>query len=122
MKGGDCGAINVESVDAEPVLEGGGKKAKMKHADATTRAGRNRQVWEGAAEITGPGGLKKKDLVKSKTGKIVSKKMSKNAKANPYMKKLAEAKKSNAKSFKYKGKEYVKNTAKTGMVIYRAKK
>ena len=71
MKGGsDC------ATHAEPVeLEGGAKKGKMKYADAKTRAGKNRQVWEGAAEMTGPGCLKKKDLVKSKTGKIVSKKM-----------------------------------------------
>ena len=116
MKGGtDC------ATHAAPVLEGGSKKEKMKYADSKTRSGKNRQVWEGKAEMTGPGGLMKKDLIKNKDGKIVSKKMSKNAKSNPYMKKLAEAKKKNADSFKYNGKEYVKTKAKTGMIIYKAK-
>jgi hypothetical protein len=46
---------------------------------ATTRAGANRQVFEGRAERT-RGGLKKKDLKVSKSGKIVSRRASRASK------------------------------------------
>ena len=56
---------------------GGGKTApKKKIAWATTLAGKYRQVWEGKAELTSSGGLKKSQLTKNSTGKIVSKKKS----------------------------------------------
>lgn len=42
---------------------------------ATTTAGQRRQVWEGRALQTS-GGLTRKDLMKSKSGKIVSKRAS----------------------------------------------
>lgn len=42
---------------------------------ATTTAGQRRQVWEGRALMTN-GGLTRKDLMKSKSGKIVSRKAS----------------------------------------------
>lgn len=42
---------------------------------ATTTAGQRRQVWEGRALQTN-GGLTKRDLMKSKSGKIVSKRAS----------------------------------------------
>lgn len=42
---------------------------------ATTTAGQRRQVWDGRALKTN-GGLTKKDLMKSKSGKIVSKRAS----------------------------------------------
>jgi len=41
---------------------------------------------------------------------------------NEYFTKLAEARKADLKSFVYNGKTYVQGKAKTGMVIYKAKK
>ena len=43
-----------------------------KYATATTLAGRRRQVWEGRAEMTGPGGLRRSQLTQNRQGKIVS--------------------------------------------------
>jgi hypothetical protein len=42
-------------------------------------------------------------------------------KLNEYMIATAKARKSNAKSFEYKGKTYVQSTTKTGMIIYKKK-
>ena len=44
----------------------------MKYATATTLAGRRRQVWDGRAEMTGPGGLTRAQLTENSQGKIVS--------------------------------------------------
>lgn len=41
---------------------------------------------------------------------------------NAYMKKLMNARKSGAKSFKYNDKTYVKSKTKTGLIIYKSKK
>ena len=46
-----------------------------KYPTATTTAGQRRQVWEGRAEQT-HGGLTRKDLMKNKNGKIVSRRAS----------------------------------------------
>ena len=66
---------------------------------------------------------------KSKKVKTTKKSKSKNSKSkkpkstmNAYMKALQKAKKSNAKSFEYKGKKYHRKKTKTGMVIYGTKK
>ena len=40
-------------------------------------------------------------------------------KLNPYFKAMLKAKKSNAKSFKYKGKTYTRRKTKTGLVTYK---
>lgn len=68
------------------------KKAKKK----TTVVGSKRQVWNGS-RIRTVGGLTKKDLVKSKTGKIVSKRAAararKNMKSNGLTKWMAAVKK-----------------------------
>ena len=42
-------------------------------------------------------------------------------KMNDFFKKMTAAKKSNAKSFSYKGKTYVKKKTKTGLVTYKKK-
>jgi hypothetical protein len=47
--------------------------------------------------------------------------MKKKKPLNPYMAKLMEARKSNAKSFAYNGKTYVQAKTKSGMIIYKAK-
>ena len=52
-----------------------------RYPTAETTAGQRRQVYEGRAQMTA-GGLKKKDLKRSKTGKIVSRRASKAAKRN----------------------------------------
>lgn len=53
------------------------------YATATTRAGKNRQVYESRALRTCPGGLVKADLkVSASTGKIVSRRASSAAKRN----------------------------------------
>ena len=41
------------------------------------------------------------------------------AKLNEFFKKMMKAKKSNAPSFKYKGKTYKRKKTKTGMTIYK---
>jgi len=41
-------------------------------------------------------------------------------KMNAYMQALQKARKSDAESFEYKGKKYVRKYAKTGMAIYKA--
>ena len=68
--------------------------AKTKHPTATTLAGKYRQIYEGKADCM-PSGLSKKDLKKSKSGKIVSKKRSARAKVayknNPIMKRASKA-------------------------------
>ena len=46
-----------------------------KYPTATTTAGQRRQVWEGRAEQT-RGGLTRKDLMESKSGRIVSRRAS----------------------------------------------
>lgn len=51
-----------------------------KYATAKTQAGRQRQVAEGRADMTRPGGLTKNDLKKNKIGRWVSKKRSKASK------------------------------------------
>merc|ERR1712007_134557 len=51
------------------------KKRKAKKAKRTPKVGKKWQVWKGTRERTA-GGLRKKDLRKSKSGKIVSKKQS----------------------------------------------
>merc|ERR1712007_6709 len=51
------------------------KKRKAKKAKRTPKVGKKWQVWKGTREGTA-GGLRKKDLRKSKSGKIVSKKQS----------------------------------------------
>ena len=56
-----------------------GKKKKIRHATATTRAGRYRQVFEGRADKTCVGGLTRSQLKENKQGKIVSKAASKAA-------------------------------------------
>ena len=53
---------------------------KIRYATATTRAGRNRQVWEGRADKTCVGGLTRSQLKINKQGKIVSKAASEAAK------------------------------------------
>lgn len=55
---------------------------KYANKSCTTTAGRQRSVYEGRSEATRSGGLTKKNLTKSKTGKIVSKKKSVAAKRN----------------------------------------
>jgi hypothetical protein len=89
-----------------------------KYATATTQAGKNRQVWEGRAEQTGPGGLRKSQLTKNKSGKIVSKKKSKQP-LNPFMKASIKARKSNATSFTYNGQTYTAKKTSTGLVVYK---
>ena len=42
-------------------------------------------------------------------------------KMNAYMKALQKARKSNAASFKYNDKTYVRKKTKTGLVVYKAK-
>ena len=54
---------------------------KAKYATAKTQAGKYRQVFEGRAELTGPGGLKKSQLTQNSSGKIVSKKKAAKAKS-----------------------------------------
>ena len=51
------------------------KQSPTRFPTATTLAGQRRQVWTGRAEMT-KGGLTKADLVKSKSGKIVSRRAS----------------------------------------------
>ena len=89
----------------------------MKYASATTRAGKNRQVWNRKAEMTGPGGLKRHQLTKNKQGKIVSKKKSKKA-LNCFMKAQLSARRTNAPSFEYEGKMYYRRT--NGHLVYYA--
>ena len=93
---------------------------KTKYATAKTQAGKYRQVWEGRADITGPGGLKKSQLTQSSSGKIVSKKKS-GKPMNEYMKKASAAAKRGAASFAYNGKTYRRATTKSGLVYYTAK-
>ena len=98
------------------------------YATATTLAGKRRQVWNRKAKMTGPGGLRRKDLKENKQGKIVSKKASKLTK---WQRALLEARKNDSPSFIYekeiKGKtvkvKYVRRTRKTsncscGHLIY----
>ena len=47
-----------------------------------TTAGCQRAVWEGRAKYTRPGGLGKKDLMKNKRGRIVSRKRHEQGKKN----------------------------------------
>ena len=94
---------------------------RTKYATAKTQAGKYRQVWEGRADITGPGGLKKSQLTQSSSGKIVSKKKSSKP-MNAYMKKASAAAKSGKASFTYNGKTYRKATTKSGLVYYTANK
>ena len=93
---------------------------KAKYATAKTQAGKYRQVFEGRAELTGPGGLKKSQLTQNSSGKIVSKKKS-NKPMNEYMKKASAAAKRGAASFAYNGKTYRRATTKSGLVYYTAK-
>merc|ERR1711881_606175 len=51
------------------------KKKRAKKAKKVSKVGKKWQVWKGTRERTA-GGLTKKDLRKSKSGKIVSKKQS----------------------------------------------
>ena len=57
------------------------KARKAKKAKRVSVVGNKRQVWNGTRERT-IGGLTKKDLMKSKSGKIVSKKQALRAKGN----------------------------------------
>merc|ERR1712083_637910 len=57
------------------------KARKAKKAKRVSVVGKKWQVWNGTRERT-VGGLTKKDLMKSKTGKIVSKKQALRAKGN----------------------------------------
>ena len=89
-----------------------------KYAKSTTQAGKNREVYEGRAEQTRPGGLRKNQLTKNKSGKIVSKKRS-NQPLNPFIKASAKARKSGAESFTYNGKTYKAKTTSTGLVVFK---
>lgn len=80
----------------------------MQYATAKTTAGKNRQVWEGRAKMTGPGGLKKRQLMVNKQGKIVSKKRS-NKPMNEYFTLMTEARNAGEDSFEYKGNTYVRD-------------
>lgn len=62
------------------------KKAPKKVRPSTEK----RRVWTGRASKT-PSGLKKKDLVQNKSGKIVSKKKSMLGKKHPWIRALAKA-------------------------------
>lgn len=88
---------------------------KAKYATAKTQAGKYRQVFEGRAELTGPGGLKKSQLTQNSSGKIVSKKKS-NKPISEYIKKSTAAAKRGAESFTYKGQTYYRRT--TGKLVY----
>ena len=88
---------------------------EIKYASATTMAGKRRQVWNGKAELTLRGGLKKHQLKKNKQGKIVSKKKSSKG-LNEFMKAQLRAKRAGAASFMYNNKRYVRRT--TGHLVY----
>lgn len=45
--------------------------------------------------------------------------MAKNKKLNAFFTALVKAKKSNAKSFSYKGKTYKRSVSKTGIIVYK---
>jgi len=64
------------------------------------------------------GGAKK---AKAKPAKAKSATPKKAKTGNAYFTKLAEARKSGAKSFEYNGKTYVQGKAKSGMIIYKSK-
>ena len=89
-----------------------------KYAKSTTQAGRYREVFEGRAELTRPGGLRKNQLTKSKSGRIVSKKRS-NQPLNPFIKASTKARKANAESFEYNGNTYRAKKTSTGLVVYK---
>ena len=80
----------------------------MQYATAKTTAGKNRQVWEGRAKMTGPGGLKKRQLTMNKQGKIVSKKKSQQP-MNEFFTLMTEARNANKPSFVYNGHVYVRD-------------
>lgn len=84
---------------------------------ATTRAGQNRQVYEGRAKKT-KSGLTKKDLKKSKTGKIVSRK--KSMKAKKHAAPLSAWRKALKKACKEKGVPYT--IPKKGTALYKLAK
>ena len=56
---------------------------------------------------------------KMKRGTRRPKKSGSKRKLNPYMRAVKKARKSNASSFKYKGKTYTKKRLKTGMVVFK---
>ena len=100
------------------IISGGGGKPgpKKKIAWAKTLAGKYRQVWEGKAELTSSGGLKKSQLTKNSTGKIVSKKKS-NKPIGEFIKKSRAAAKRGDDSITYKGETYYRHT--TGHLYYK---
>merc|ERR1711937_719839 len=67
-------------------------KAAMKAMKKVSKNGRKWQVFKGTRVKTNSG-LQKKDLVKSRSGKIVSKKMSLNGKKHPWMVAVGKARK-----------------------------
>ena len=103
------------------IISGGGGKPgpKKKIAWAKTLAGKYRQVWEGKAELTSSGGLKKSQLTKNSTGKIVSKKKS-NKPIGEFIKKSRAAAKRGDDSITYKGETYYRHT--TGHLVYYKKR
>ena len=75
-------------------------------------------MYEGRAELTGPGGLRKSQLKKNSRGKIVSKKQASRP-LNAYMKLANRARKEGWEEFDYNGNRYTRDFTATGMVIFR---
>ncbi len=75
---------NKSTVETTPLLEKSAEKPKVekkRKPKPLAKKGTKRQVFNGSALKTA-GGLTKVDLVKSKSGRIVSKKASEQARAN----------------------------------------
>ena len=89
-----------------------------KYPTAKTRAGKYRAVFEGRALMTGPGGLKKADLMLNAGGKVVSKRQSSRP-LNAYMKLVQKARSNGWEEFEYNDNTYYRDYTKTGMAIFR---
>ena len=66
-------------------------------------------------------GYKQKVRKSKKSNKSKKSKKSNKKGKNPFMKALGIARSNEAEEFTYKGKTYVKDYAKTGMIIYKSK-
>ena len=89
----------------------------LRVATAKTAAGRNRQVAEGRADITSLGAGDFGPRTSSRTRPGAGSEVHLHTTLNKYMQ-LAK-REQNLASFKYNGNTYVKDRAKTGMIIYR---
>ena len=77
----------------------------------TARRGRTRTARKEREEVEESPRMERRGKKTRRSGK---------KKMNAYMQALQKARKSDAESFEYKGKKYVRKYAKTGMAIYKA--